>query len=198
MFFIRAIQNSLIPATFSLSVLACGAANAASFNWSFTNTDGGPVTGGLVSGAINGLSEGTNVFEPSTLPYGITIDLNESPNGSTGLYDPAIVSGSGGSITVSGGEVTDYNFSFFLAGPAPTSSATFSAMLGSWAYFIFNPGSPTGSDSYFGIGNILGPTSSVTAPGPLPVFGASMAFGWSRRLRKRVVRARHKTAALTI
>jgi hypothetical protein len=32
----------------------------------------------------------------------------------------------------------------------------------------------------------LGPDSCVPAPAPLPVLGAIAAFGWSRRLRRRV------------
>ena len=32
---------------------------------------------------------------------------------------------------------------------------------------------------------IVGPPTAA-APGPLPVFGAAVAFGWSRRLRKRI------------
>ncbi len=36
---------------------------------------------------------------------------------------------------------------------------------------------------------IVGTTASapVAAPGPLPLFGAAAAFGWSRRLRRRLV-----------
>jgi hypothetical protein len=39
---------------------------------------------------------------------------------------------------------------------------------------------------------IVGTTASapVAAPGPLPLFGAAAAFGWSRRLRRRLVGGR--------
>jgi len=30
------------------------------------------------------------------------------------------------------------------------------------------------------------PSPSTAVPGPLPLFGAAAAFGWSRRLRKRI------------
>lgn len=32
----------------------------------------------------------------------------------------------------------------------------------------------------------IGPPAAASAPGPLPLFGAAAAFGWSRRLRQRI------------
>jgi hypothetical protein len=200
------IKKSLIPFSMALSLLAGRAADAASFNWSFINADGGPATGGSIAGTINGLSEGTNNFNsldplnPGSPAYGISVDLNQAQNAPTGFYDAGVISGSGGFITVSGGAVSDYNFTLFLSGPLPSTTpttATFSATLNSSASFLFNPANPGGSDTYFGPGTIFSPASNATVPGPLPVLGFSMAFAWSRRLRQRLVAANAKADRLS-
>lgn len=46
------------------------------------------------------------------------------------------------------------------------------------------------SDGWSGTGAFVGTTSFELVPGPLPVLGAGAAFGWSRRLRRRIAVSR--------
>ncbi|MCP9858490.1 MULTISPECIES: hypothetical protein [unclassified Cyanobium] len=57
------------------------------------------------------------------------------------------------------------------------SNSLFSAGLG-----IFTTNSPTTAPPNFVYGNAF----STPVPGPLPLFGAAAAFGWSRKLRRRL------------
>jgi len=63
---------------------------------------------------------------------------------------------------------------------------TTTGLLGTWT---LEP--KDGSDPYTAndtIQVVIGapPSPSTAVPGPLPLFGAAAAFGWSRRLRKRI------------
>ncbi len=61
-------------------------------------------------------------------------------------------------------------------------------------------GAVDGIISTFGAGDSVVTFSSlspINAPGPLPLFGAGAAFGWSRRLRRRVKTASLKSASLS-
>jgi hypothetical protein len=86
----------------------------------------------------------------------------------------------------------------YTPGTPITSTATFNTktlagigftttgLLGTW---ILQP--LDGSDTYTAndtIQVVIGapPSPSTAVPGPLPIFGAGAAFGWSRRLRKRI------------
>ena len=86
----------------------------------------------------------------------------------------------------------------YASGNAINSTATFNTktlasigftttgLLGTWT---LQP--KDGSDTYTAFDTIqvvIGapPSPSTAVPGPLPLFGAAAAFGWSRRLRKRI------------
>jgi hypothetical protein len=86
----------------------------------------------------------------------------------------------------------------YTPGTSITSTATFNSqtltglgftttgLLGTWT---LQP--KDGSDPYTAFDTIqvvIGapPSPSTAVPGPLPLFGAAAAFGWSRRLRKRI------------
>jgi hypothetical protein len=86
----------------------------------------------------------------------------------------------------------------YTPGTPITSTATFNTktlagigftttgLLGTWT---LQP--KDGSDTYTAFDTIqvvIGapPSPSTAVPGPLPLFGAAAAFGWSRRLRKRI------------
>jgi MYXO-CTERM domain-containing protein len=60
---------------------------------------------------------------------------------------------------------------------------TTSGLLGTWT---LQPAD--GSDLYTANDtiNLIAGSSSAAVPGPLPLLGAGAAFGWSRRLRKRI------------
>lgn len=85
-------------------------ANAVTFNWSYTNTGGAPETGGTTSGTITGLQEGINDLTAS----GISLTISQSQN--VQLTTLSSGSGGNGTITVSGGNVTDYDFCFQMEG----------------------------------------------------------------------------------
>ena len=53
---------------------------------------------------------------------------------------------------------------------------TTSGLIGTWSF--------TGTSESIQV--ILGNPPAAAVPGPLPLFGAAAAFGWSRRLRKRI------------
>jgi hypothetical protein len=87
------------------------------------------------------------------------------------------------------------NFNFgSVPGGTITSSTTWRSLLGTFSGTNFGAGAFTWSTSAPQQGGTMTPPpSSITfsdpnapVPGPLPVFGAAAAFGWSRRLRKRI------------
>ncbi len=84
------------------------------------------------------------------------------------------------------------NSNSFTATKTPNSATTFYGFISdmdlSDATLTVNPIS-----RYVTAGTVIvGTTASppVAAPGPLPLFGAAAAFGWSRRLRRRLVGGR--------
>jgi uncharacterized protein YjbI with pentapeptide repeats len=107
----------------------------------------------------------------------------------------------------------DFNGSVILA-PASSVSGIFAALSGSSSQFLIDPtytsNAPIVSSATFNgatlagsgftttglIGtwtlsnsetiNVVIGAPSAAVPGPLPLFGAAAAFGWSRRLRKRI------------
>jgi hypothetical protein len=104
----------------------------------------------------------------------------------TGLFVGSIFNGQKFSIdsTYSGGEIISEAVipGITLADLGITSSG----LVGTWTLQPAN-----GSDPYTAFDTIqvvIGapPSPSTAVPGPLPLFGAAAAFGWSRRLRKRI------------
>lgn len=87
---------------------------------------------------------------------------------------------------VSGTQISSYsdfvgNFNTLL-GPTATTSGT----LGTWMIGT-GPLDPTNTVIVqFGAPPGPGPGPGSTVPGPLPVLGGAAAFGWSRRLRRRI------------
>jgi len=84
----------------------------------------------------------------------------------------------------SGGEM--FSESVYSGKTLANCGSTALGLVGTWTLLPAN-----GSDPYTAnntIQLIVGaPTPpSVATPGPLPLFGACAAFGWSRRLRKRI------------
>ena len=60
---------------------------------------------------------------------------------------------------------------------------TTSGLLGTWTLQPADGSDPyTANDTI----NLIAGSSSAAVPGPLPLLGAGAAFGWSRRLRKRI------------
>ena len=76
----------------------------------------------------------------------------------------------------------------FVTTETPSSATTFYGFISD--SLLTDATITRGSDHYVTAGTVIvGTTASapVAAPGPLPLFGAAAAFGWSRRLRRRLV-----------
>jgi hypothetical protein len=151
-------------------------AHALTFNWSFENNGGTPSTGGTTSGTITGLSEGSN----DLFIAGITMNVLSSAQNIPAISFSSGVPFAGGFIDVLGGIVVDYTFTMIT----PDSQNAFIAQNGLGA--VFQDVQEGKGDFYSGPDNIFTPAS---VPGPLPVLGASAAFAWTRRIRKRITLA---------
>jgi hypothetical protein len=177
---------------FSRVSLAPQAASALDFTFSF-----GQGTG--VSGLITGLVEGANSCSELAGPCFVTF-LNAGGTGSpTGNYfnNPVNLLGASGGFTVAGSSIASDGFLGSQSGQLPVgqflpvlvfSQPLIGAALGSYlsntgqiTAIHFNQLTLAGSIPSF---NLVPTATSV--PGPLPVLGAAAAFGYSRKLRKRI------------
>ena len=179
--FKKFIGRAAFGAALLISCLQAGAASALSFNFSFSGP-GGPLSPATVTGIVDGLVD--NVADQTSGLTFTIISATNTPAAGWGTFTN-FVSGLG--IDVSGGQVTGSNVSF---------NNNFD---GGQALYLGNKGllSPELSNADFsfytydtspGSTNTLRFTaaSPASVPGPLPLFGAGAAFGWSRRLRRRI------------
>lgn len=162
-----------------------GAASALGFNFSFTGT-GFPDSPATVTGIVDGLVDNTN--DQTT---GVTVTITSAPNGLSGIVftDADLTFGDG--FDVASGQVTGVDVKYL--------NATFLALL------LGNQDNPSplcicidvnlnpifhNEDTNSLSANSLVFTPSgpgpASVPGPLPIFGAGAAFGWSRRLKRRI------------
>jgi hypothetical protein len=118
---------------------------------------------------------------PATLSQAISTMAGSLYNISFDLYhnDPGV----GDTFSVSFGGVN-------LIGPGPIPQTN-----GLWQTFTFNNILATGSSSTFSVVGYDNPSyfyvdNVKVTPGPLPAVGAAAAFGFSRRLRQRIKRAK--------
>jgi hypothetical protein len=138
---------------------------------------------------------GASVPSPATICTGLDFEsLGYGLTGTTTFNDSVISFGS--SVSGTGTFLLGGAFGRFRIDPAYSnntpivSSATFNgstlAGLGFTTTGLIGTWSLTGTSET--IQAILGapPSPSTAVPGPLPLFGAAAAFGWSRRLRKRI------------
>ena len=170
----RAIISALMA-----SGLRAGVASALTFNFSFEGF-GIPDHLATVTGIVEGLVDNQN--------SGLTVTITSATNGPIGsvFTDADYISGDG--FGVASGQVTGVNIHYdnfnFIAG--------LRLFLGNQGVF-----SPEYSDSFLQFFNadlnsladntlVFAPSSPgpASVPGPLPIFGAGAAFGWSRRLRR--------------
>ena len=161
------------------AVFGCSAANALTFNWSFINTNGTPNATGTTSGTITGLTEGVNNISPGLSPPGLSAILTSSTSGN-GLPVPETWLGGTGTITVTSGAVSNYNFTF---------SNTISEFRGDNTNGIayVKRFSTNNNDLTFGSNPITFSSASAAAvPGPLPILGLPAAFLSTRKLRRRI------------
>jgi hypothetical protein len=110
----------------------------------------------------------------------------KSFNGSVSAFPASSVSGT---TTVLDGDGSKFYIDpAYLSTTPIVSSATFNgktlASLGFTTTGLIGTWSLTGTSDTINV--FLGNLASAAVPGPLPLLGAGAAFGWSRRLRKRI------------
>jgi hypothetical protein len=164
-----------------MGCLEAGAASALSFNFSFSG-DGFPNTPATVTGTVDGLVD--NLNDQVT---GITVTVTSATNGPAPItFTDADYVYSGDGFDVAGGQIGDVDimytnpsfFTLILANHAnPNSLTPYYADAGS-----FGNDNLTASSSVL----VFTPVAPASVPGPLPLLGAGAAFGWSRRLRRRI------------
>lgn len=187
----RLIGRAAFGAALLTSCLQAGAASALSFDFSFTGIDNFNSPAEVV-GTVAGLVDNLN---GQTTGLTVTIEMSWYriwilPSEFT---DADYISGTG--FDVADGLVTGVNIFYKSELYKDDSFSLFHNL------FLGNQGlySPEYSDNHGGYN--LDPDSNSTntlrfapvftpvapsAPGPLPLFGAAAAFGWSRQLRRRI------------
>ncbi|MFM8277176.1 MAG: hypothetical protein ACKN89_09375 [Cyanobium sp.] len=150
-------------------------------NWTFSTNTGGSVDTSGAPGSIALTNQNTFNLSNEYAHYSITI-----PQSGTVSYDwNRIISGLGTSFGYSLNGT--YNESVSSTGIATSGSVSFAASAGDT--FTLQAETDTTSLQTVTISNFSAPsapTPPAGVPAPLPLFGASAAYGWSRRLRRRL------------
>jgi len=164
------------------SLLAPQAASALTVTFSF----------GGVEGLIQGLTDNDTSSGVVSVTGGATI-----PSAALGIYDYSAA----GSFLVSSGQLLGADWSGSLVAPPFTSQLIlqFGAYTGlpegqgSGQLAVRNNGDINYLDNQPVTFNTIGDSGGVSVPAPLPLFGAAAAFGFSRKLRKRIKASRLRT-----
>jgi len=152
-----------------------------------------------VEGLIQGLTEtGFGLLNNLSFPSLVRVTSAPSP-GLLGEYTApppySLPDGGPNGFTVVGGlPVTEYGNATTWVGTDPNGNTLSFLNLNpatSACFYDINPqncGPYTGRLDFVAGGRIEGPVqfASTPVPGPLPVLGAAAAFGYSRKLRKRI------------
>ena len=175
------IGHAAFGAALLITCLQAGAASALSFNFSFSGA-GGPQNPATVTGIVDGLVD--NVADQTSGLTFTIISATNTPAAGWGTFTN-FVSGSG--IDVSGGQVTGSDVVFvniFDGGQALSlgNQGSIQPELSNFDASITNFALSSGSLNTL----LFTAASPASVPGPLPLFGAGAAFGWSRRLRRRI------------
>lgn len=193
---VRIISNLLNPAAFLLlgasAVFGSSAANALTFNWNFSTTNGNPVNTGTTSGTITGLVEGNNNVDNNNSLLIATLTSSTSGNLSVPqTWSQANGGLAGGFITVTSGNISDYNFNF------NNQIAQFRGIKEVGVNensFVNEPN--VGTDrTTTGLRDPITFTSATTVPGPLPILGIPAVLLYSRNLKKRIKARREALGA---
>lgn len=170
-----------------MTCLQAGAASALSFIFSFSgNTVGSPNPVSTVTGIVDGLADNLE-DQTSGLTFTITSATNTPILGWSTFGNYSVGSG----ISVLEGQVTGasvvYENSFdggqFLS---LGNQNSFFPSLEAFSEFDNIFYSNTDLDNSPANTLVFTPASPAPVPGPMPLFGAGAAFGWSRRLRRRI------------
>jgi hypothetical protein len=175
--------RAAVGAALIVSCMHAGAASALSFNFSFTGV-GNPASPATVTGVVSGL-----VDNASSQFTGLTLTIASATNSPAGGWnsftDADYFTGNG--FDVFGGVVTGVDIGYsnsanqilFLGNQGLVSPDLLDTDTNNENYDMFS----TSTNSL--LFTPLGPPPAAV-PGPLPLFGAGAAFGWSRRLRRRI------------
>ena len=180
------IGHAAIGAALLVSCLQAGAASALSFNFTFTGT-GGPTSPVTVTGIVDGLVD--NVDNQTT---GLTFTITSATNTPTLGWSTFSTYLHGSGIDVFGGIVTAADVVYqnlfdddiqvlALGNEGNLPAALIGVSVSESAYYENIDDDNTSSNTL-----LFTPASPASVPGPLPLFGAGAAFGWSRRLRRRI------------
>jgi hypothetical protein len=131
---------------------------------------------GLINSSIAAICTGPDGFGSLTA---YTITGPSGLNASVNIFPASSVSGIG---TFLDGNLSRFSIDSSYINNSPiVSSATFNTT--TLAALGFNTTGTLGTWSLNGTGDTI---NVEVVPGPLPIFGAAAAFGWSRRLRRRI------------
>ena len=162
-------------------------ANASlTFDFSYELTAGSPdASTGTVTGTISGLADNT-----TNQTTGLTISNLSAPNTPSGGWPANWSYGGGTGISVVNGEVATYDILFEKTDEALNTQYILAFVQGTGATLTFLDPNNAVND-VFNEGDIVTFTSQAgpgpaPVPGPLPILGAGAAFGWSRKLRRRI------------
>ena len=179
----------MAAAGLAVAVSAPKIAGAATLNWAFTFSNGLPANVTVTANGLNPLTPGT--------PYSI-----QSITGTIGGFNispttPIAYNGASNLIQIS----DPYNSTIpFWTNSDGFSFSTTESPISSWNIYSSVASGFAVADLYdtdsvsdpAGSGTIIvagppAPPAPTSVPGPLPIFGACAAFGFSRRLRRRVL-----------
>lgn len=187
-------QRPAIMLLLGASALFCGPANALTFNWSWTATQGRigrffggtDLTGTVVTGTID------NLVDNSLNTTGMTATFTGGFNvGQTVAYwGGAGIVVSNGTVVTSGLQAyfrsNDYDYSLQLEDP--------SGRIG-----VFGGAASGGPDSSLSMNNGTAPSfssvSPVPVPAPLPILGLPAVLFYSRKLKKMIKASREFASA---
>ena len=176
----RCWKKVVVVGTTLAATLNAGLASALDFIFTFSG-QGYPTDPGTVTGIISGLVD--NLDNQTT---GITATILSATNGPSGggtwgpFTDANYFGGTG--FDVSGGAITGVDIGWSI------NSSSFILQLGNQNNFTPGLQELVGLLDSFTVDQNSSSQNSLRfalVPGPLPLFGAAAAFGWSRRLRRR-------------
>jgi hypothetical protein len=163
-----------------LGGLDAGSAAALTFNFSF-NGPGSPSNPASVTGTVSGLVDNAN--DQKTGLTATIISSTNTPPGGWGVFTNFLT---GNGIDVSNGVVTGASIYWTNSGARLLlgNQGDFSPYLSttSGSSFVNEDNNNTSSNTLL----FILAESPTGVPAPLPLFGAAAAFGWSRRLRRRI------------
>jgi hypothetical protein len=164
--------RTFIGASLLVACLQAGAASALSFNFEFSGF-GFPTNPGTVTGTVDGLVDNLN-----NQTTGLTVTIASATNGPSGIVFTDADYNSGDGFDVASGQVTGVNIRW--------TSGILNLYLGNQGGFDPQYTDFDFNNYDFSNSLVFTPSSQEPVPGALPIFGGGAAFGWSRRLRRRI------------